>query len=494
MSRVIQVNNSQQVPVIFEVDMLVIGGRLAGVAAAQAAAEGGPKVALIESETYLGYEFAAWQRPWIKWSQSRAGLLRAWLPVEEAADSYDDGEYVPLHMDRVKVKLEGRLLEQGVQILYASRPVTYWRKGEHWLVVFGNKSGRQAVRARFVVDASEHGVMTYVAGQEPSASATTIVRRTIEFTAVPRDGVQHYAVPSELGVVDNSVMVYPGAFSEDHVHVDIALAVEQAGTRSPESDREVELLCRAVSLKVAEHLVQHVPAFRNAKLGLGSLRVMRDVDFDAAEALAKGDELGKAIAAGGLSSDACYRVDGRDWRLLSLPAEPGKPDGSSARAADLSDTSSFAASWPGKTVEVTTEALPVAVETDVLVVGGGTSGAPAAYSAAREKVSVALVEMNSRLGGTGTLGGIKAHWMSTPNAFNDEIDRRVQDKERRVGYPEGRWGWRRTDSEGNEYLWGEDGSWSIELKEQVLEELCQETGVSLFFDSCLTDLAPRLAQ
>jgi hypothetical protein len=75
--------------------------------------------------------------------------------------------------------------------------------------------------------------------------------------------------------------------------------------------------------------------------------------------------------------------------------------------------------------------------------------------------------------------------MSTPNAFNDEIDRRVQEWERRVGCPHGRWDWRRTDSQGNEYLWGEDGSWSIELKEQVLEEMCQEAGVSLYFDSLL---------
>jgi len=75
--------------------------------------------------------------------------------------------------------------------------------------------------------------------------------------------------------------------------------------------------------------------------------------------------------------------------------------------------------------------------------------------------------------------------MSTLNAFNDEIDRRVQDREQRVGYPDGRWAWRRTDSEGNEYLWGEDGSWSIELKEQVLEEMCREAGVSLYFDSLL---------
>jgi flavin-dependent dehydrogenase len=486
MPRHVEINSSQQIPLIFEVDVLVVGGRLAGVVAAQAAAAGGLKVALVESETYLGYEFGAWQRPWIQWRAARGELLRAWLPVGDVADSCADGDHVPLHMDRAKVQLEDRLLEQDVRILYASRPVDYRREGDHWLVVLGNKSGRQAVRTRFVVDASEQGVMSHVAGQEPPVSTTTIVRRTVEFTGVPREGVEHYTLPRELNVAGDAVTVYPGAFSDDHVHVDIPVAVEEAGTRSPESDREVELRCRAISLQVAEHLVQLVPSYREAKLGLGSLRVMREMAFDAAEALARGDELGKALASGDLSADVCYEAGGRDWKQLSLPTAPRQLAGGSAGVARLSDTSAFATSWPGKTVAVTTQALPVLSETDVLVVGGGTSGAPAAYTAARENVSVALVEMNSRLGGTGTVGGIKAHWMSTFNAFNAEIDRRVQGREKRVGYPDGRFGWRRVNSEGDEYEWGEDDSWSIELKEQVLEEMCQETGVALYFDSFVT--------
>ncbi len=485
MSRLLRVENSQRIPLILEVDVLVIGGRLAGVAAAQAAAEGGLKAAVVESETYLGYEFGAWQRPWIRWSQSRAGLLRVWLPVEEVPEPCADGEHVALHMQQLKVKLEDRLLERGVRILYASRPVSYRREQHQWLVVIGNKSGRQAVRARYLVDASEHGVMSYLAGAGAGAANSTVVRRTLEFTGVPRQDVREYRVPAEFGLVGDLVTVCPGAFSDDHVYVDVALELEQARTCSPESDREVELLCRAASLKVAEHLVRHVPAFQAAKLGLGSLRAMRDTGFDAAEALAKGNELGKAMAAGDLSAEACYRVDGHDWQELSLPAEPKQSAEGNAEAVSLADRSAFGESWPGQTVEVAVDTVPVLAEADVLVVGGGTSGAPAAYTAAREGVSVAAVEMNSRLGGTGTLGGIKAHWMSTPNAFNDEIDRRVREWEKRVGYPEGRWDWRRTDSQGNEYVWGEDTSWSIEAKAQVLEEMCQEAGVSLHFDSLL---------
>ncbi|GEM_PF-1769627 len=485
MRRVIRLTSPQPAPLIFELDVLVVGGRLAGVASARAAADGGLKVALIESETYLGYEFGAWQRPWIQWRRESAGLLRDWLPVEHLADWCAEGHHVPLHMDRTKAKLEDRLLERGVQLLYASRPVAYRREGESWLVAFGSKSGLQAVRARFVVDASEHGILACLAGEAPRGPSAKVARRTIEFTGVRGAGVRRHPVPGELGVLNDTVTVYPGAFADDHAYVEVALSVPQAGGRSMENDREVELLCRAASLRVAEHLLQHVPAFAEAKLGLGSMRVMREPVLEVSKALATGAELGRALAAGEISPEACYRVDGHGWRAVPLPAERGPSGEEVTGEVGLSVMSEFAASWPGKTVGVTLGALPLAEQADVLVVGGGTSGAPAACAAAREGVSVALAEMNPRLGGTGTLGGIKAHWMSSPNAFNDEVDERVQAWEARVRYPDVRWEWRRRDAEGNEYLWGEDRSWSIELKQQVLEEMCRQAGVSLHLDSLL---------
>jgi len=47
---------------------------------------------------------------------------------------------------------------------------------------------------------------------------------------------------------------------------------------------------------------------------------------------------------------------------------------------------------------------------DVLVVGGGTSGATAAITSAREGMSTVLLELNPGLGGTGTLGGVDSYW------------------------------------------------------------------------------------
>lgn len=53
--------------------------------------------------------------------------------------------------------------------------------------------------------------------------------------------------------------------------------------------------------------------------------------------------------------------------------------------------------------------IPVAAETDVLVVGGGPAGFGAALHAAREGSKVMLIEQYGAIGGVATCG-IMSHW------------------------------------------------------------------------------------
>lgn len=50
-------------PVLREVDVVVVGGSLAGIAAALTLAAGGLSVAVIEPRTYLGREITSTLRP-----------------------------------------------------------------------------------------------------------------------------------------------------------------------------------------------------------------------------------------------------------------------------------------------------------------------------------------------------------------------------------------------------------------------------------------------
>lgn len=59
---------------------------------------------------------------------------------------------------------------------------------------------------------------------------------------------------------------------------------------------------------------------------------------------------------------------------------------------------------------------------DVLVVGGGTGGAPAAIGAARKGAKTLVCEYLSGLGGVGTLGMIGRYWFGNRVGFTSEVD------------------------------------------------------------------------
>jgi len=54
------------IPLSYDVDVIVVGGTLRGVAAAEAAAKAGTKVFLVNDRPYLGDDVCATQRLWIK--------------------------------------------------------------------------------------------------------------------------------------------------------------------------------------------------------------------------------------------------------------------------------------------------------------------------------------------------------------------------------------------------------------------------------------------
>ena len=60
------------------------------------------------------------------------------------------------------------------------------------------------------------------------------------------------------------------------------------------------------------------------------------------------------------------------------------------------------------------------IETDILVVGGGTAGTIAAIQAARAGAKTVLVEFGSQLGGTTTTGGVVR---VAPGAYGPCYDR-----------------------------------------------------------------------
>ena len=158
---------AEKVPVVSEVDVLVCGGGPAGVCAAVAAARRGARVMLVERYGFFG-------------GMSTAGLVVIWhklygmdletqvirgLPeelVERLArrnavrNSRPDGRgHFTIDTEQAKLVFDEVILDAGVTPLlhtWASDVILDGNRID--TVIVQNKSGRQAIRARFVIDAT----------------------------------------------------------------------------------------------------------------------------------------------------------------------------------------------------------------------------------------------------------------------------------------------------------------------------------------------------
>src|SRR4051812_49429472 len=144
-------------PVLTSSDVVVVGGSLAGIAAALVFARNERKGVLVEPRTYLGREITATLRPWIGLDEAAMADLPALIEncIKASGTPVINGE-IALQPEKLKTGLEDLLLDAGVKLLYSSLPVGLVRNTETGLgLVIGNKSGRQILSCGLVIDASE---------------------------------------------------------------------------------------------------------------------------------------------------------------------------------------------------------------------------------------------------------------------------------------------------------------------------------------------------
>jgi len=255
--------------------------------------------------------------------------------------------------------------------------------------------------------------------------------------------------------------------------------------RCKEAGAEV-LLCTVPPIIDEPYFSRHPKEHYDAEGGLSAVlaryraaaqRVAVSVDVQVVDLAAALAEPSSALRPDGVHLSATGErmvaalVAGKLARVLSPPAREGRrPQGvhlaaatqQAAVAGDIREPLGGLRSFQVgiRAIEAEACALPVLGTYDVVVVGGGTGGAPAGIAAARQGAKTLVVEYLYGLGGVGTLGLIGKYYHGYRGGFTAEIDRGV----------DGMDGFRK-----------KDGSWDVEVKMEWLRRELRQAGADIWF-------------
>lgn len=196
---------AREIPVTAGVDVAVVGGGCAGLAAALAAARNGARVALIERLGFLGGCATATMMDvfWMYRAGDRKGVEGIGIEVlrrlkEQGGVDGEPGYRVYVDSEKLKVLADQMVVEAGVHLWLDTLGVTPVMEGEAvGGVIIESKSGRQAIRARVVVDASGDGDIAARAGSafemgRPEDGRLQPVSTSFRLSNVDFDGVRTY--------------------------------------------------------------------------------------------------------------------------------------------------------------------------------------------------------------------------------------------------------------------------------------------------------------
>jgi len=419
--------SAREIPVVGRADVLVVGGTLGAVAAAVEASRAGSDVWLIAPRMYLGEDCCATLRLWLEEGETPEGELTRGIFQDRRTTT-------PLH---VKKTLEAALLDHNVRFVFGSfvTDVLLDSHGGPAVAVIANRAGRQAIRTKAIVDATSRGTAARLAGAHIVAGPNSayLARRVV------LEG-------ESGGDLDPVRSVGAGiVYQKREVnYFEYKLALDGGDLRFPQlaaaEQHARDLTYRPGQLRAAEsvfavwqdRITGRLPADQWQRGGEPDLGHFQPLGIERLFVLGGSADVPRDAVEGMLRPDPCEALGRRMGREAARQAKSvawanglreRSHDDSEALADEVRET--LRGLRPvGKSADfVAMPALPVSVlaEVDVVVVGGGTSGACAAIGAARQGARVLVVEYQEALGGVGTVGLITRPYHGRSEGFSREV-------------------------------------------------------------------------
>ena len=453
------VESARQIPVAYEVDVAVAGGSTGAVAAAVAAAEKGARVFLAAPRPYLGEDMCATMALWLEAGETPSSSLARRLFAGENPRR-------PFRPMQIKKTLDEALLAANVRFLYSTyvTDVLTDRQGKPAGVVIANRAGRQAVLAKVIIDATERGAVARMAGAKFAAfpaGPQTFRRVVIGGEPKPREGVTARKTGLAFQVEpDPKAPVQTAPAKAEIVEYTLRIHMTDGSYASYAQAEQTarDLTSTGGELANTEQLFQ-VPPQRMKGARSGSLAAFRPAGVarvyvlggtadvsreEAAKLLRPVAYIEAGLQVGAAAAEEAKSAAAPAGAVLRAGRKPSRASG------DVKETLAGVRSMGEKsaTVPSPARALPVLGTYDVVVVGGGTGGAPAGIAAARQKARTLVLEYLSGLGGVGTFGLISNYYWGFRGGFTKEVPgERNWDPLQRAEW------WRRTLREAGAEIW-----------------------------------------
>ena len=439
-----------EIPVIAEVDVLVAGATLGGVVAATTAANAGSDVFLVGYMPYAGEDICGTFR----YLFDRHNDLESNSAINQTGSVKDYHEKLadkifagrenisPMH---IKTVLEKELIDHKINFVYSSyvADIVFAEDNMPAGVIINNRTGRQAILCRSIVDCTQGAYVARLAGagfiktEGSDEVPYKFVTVGSSLKTKEMDGSAELPLTAVVNQKSYRVIEHPGSVPRKGLSYESLANAEQDvrdKTWDPDQvDSADQLFVTAPYRLKSKGPVTSLPdglkgissqAFMPEKIeNLFILGSCADVPEQTASELSVpvnqlllGSLIGRAASETARDREKPGSFKTRAIKGVEyLRGETG----------EISET--LRPNLCNKKVWCEETALPVLGEYDVVIAGGGTAGAPAAISAARNGVKTLVIEYLHGLGGTGTLGMIGRYWYGHRDGFTKEIDQGVRE-------------------------------------------------------------------